>query len=487
TKNYNDYDNLYWKFWRANAARFDELSFWARVPVVALTLALGVLIFVYARRLFGARAAALSVVLFAVEPTLLAHGRVVQTDVAAAFTLLLFCLVLDAYLRAPSLAGALITGAVCALAVCAKFSLLVLVPVAVLTPFVLTWTRRAGWRCAARFAAHACASTLVMLLTINAAYLFRTHTLSDFALDDAGLPGGFGAGAFGAFLTELLPRIVPADFIEGVLWQVGHQRAGHEAGLLGEYSTFGWWYYFPVAFALKTTLPFLLLTLASLAWGMWRVRRRRERALLLVIVPPVLYALLLAGSQINIGVRYLLPAYPFLFILSGALLERLLRSHRLRRTAALAVALVLAWATFEVARAYPDYMPYMNQLARGAPRWHYLSDSNVEWGDDVRALARYLLARGESRVHAAVLGDRSLHVYGVEDVEPRDVRPGSAPERARYVAIGASFFNGSVLYRQRADGTALGDDERRNTYALFRTRRPEAVFGGSIYLYRLDD
>ena len=67
-----------------------------------------------------------------------------------------------------------------------------------------------------------------------------------------------------------LSYVLPTDFVLGVLWQFWHNRAGHTAGLLGMYSQTGWWYYFPVAFALKATLPFLLLSLAALALG--RVR-----------------------------------------------------------------------------------------------------------------------------------------------------------------------------------------------------------------------
>src|SRR5687767_5179175 len=77
------------RFWHDNRDRFETISFWARMPLIALTLALGVLIFYFAQDLFGPRAALLAVALFALEPTILAHGRVVQTDMPAAFGFLL--------------------------------------------------------------------------------------------------------------------------------------------------------------------------------------------------------------------------------------------------------------------------------------------------------------------------------------------------------------------------------------------------------------
>ena len=486
SKAYNDYNNLYWKFWRANREQVDKLSFWSRVPLVALTIGLGVLIFIYARRLFGARAALFAVALFSIEPTVLAHGRVVQTDIPASFAFLLFCFTFYDYLRAPTLRRAIYVGAVSALAVVAKFSMVVLAPVLVMTACILIVAapREGGQR--ARLAAHAGSAALAALLVVNAAYLFRTHPLAEFSLTEAGFSSDFEAQAQGALsiVRTALPKIIPADCIEGIAWQLSHNSVGHQAGLLGDFRDRGWWYYFPVAFALKTTFPFLLLSLASLSWAVWSVYRKRQRStFLLVVVPVAFYTALLMASSINIGVRYFLPAYPFLFILGGAFLDWLLCSGRARRVATLTVAVTLAWMSFEAARAYPDYMPYMNQLASRAPHWYYLSDSNVEWGDDIRGLAHYVRAHGETRVAAAVLNWCMLDIYGVEYVET-SAPPDPAAPAPRYIAIGASFFNGSILSKFNDDGTARTDAQRRDFFARYRARTPEAVFGNSIYLYR---
>jgi hypothetical protein len=190
------------------------------------------------------------------------------------------------------------------------------------------------------------------------------------------------------------------------------------------------------------------------------------------------------SSRINIGVRHLLPAFPFLFIAGGALLERMLSSGRRRRV--LAAAALLCWVVFEAARAYPHYIPYMNQLAWRRPHWYYLTDSNVEWGDDVRELALYLRARGETRVTAALLDGvsfnehsvpfaRTLDHYGVEQVNLVSADAG-APE-TRYVAVGASYLNGAFLL-----GVPV---PRRLKVWEYRRRTPEAVFGNSVYLYRV--
>ncbi len=334
------------EFWRMNAGRLDYLCFWARAPAVALTLVLGALVFIFARRQWGARAALFAVALYALEPTVLAHGRVVQTDVPSALALLLFAFALQAYLKAPSVVRASCVGAAAGFAAVTKFSMVALGPVlCVAFAALFVFAPRKGVR-RGRVAGQAAAGALAAVLAVNAGYFFRHAPPESFedALARSVLTIDVGPGALRSALGagyQLLQTVFPADFISGVGWQLGHAKWGHAAGILGDYSHHGWWYYFPLAFALKTPLPVLLLTLAGLAWGLARLRRAREGRVLVLLVPVALFTLLLTLSTINIGVRYYLPAYPFFFILAGAMLDDVLRSSSVRsRVLAAALAVV---------------------------------------------------------------------------------------------------------------------------------------------------
>jgi hypothetical protein len=281
-------------------------------------------------------------------------------------------------------------------------------------------------------------------------------------------------------------RIVPTYYLFGQYNVMLHNRDGHAASLLGQYGTQGWWYYFPVAFALKTSLPFLIVTLAALGWALWRLFGRRDKRILWLLIPIAIYAVLSMTSHINIGIRHFLPVYPFLFIAAGALIERLLRVRYARHLAIALVVLAFGWMSAEALRAYPDYLPYMNQLASAHPHWWYLSDSNVEWGEDGRALADYLHARGETEIVGALAGGwGSLQQYGItyHEIFPK---PGVTVPDTRYVAIGASFLNGSTIYVSADEnGKSISDEQRVNYLAAYRTRQPEVVLGNSIYVYRV--
>jgi len=281
--------------------------------------------------------------------------------------------------------------------------------------------------------------------------------------------------------------IVPTDFVLGIFWQVWHNNEGHPASLLGQYGRTGWWYYFPVAFALKTTLPFLLISLISLGWATHQFITKRDRRLLLLLLPFLIYTGFVLFSHIDIGVRYYLPAFPFLFILGGAFLDSLLKIRRARPVVTAIVCAMFFWIGVENVRAFPNYLPYMNQLASKHPHWWYLSDSNVEWGDGAKELAAYLHDRGETRVQTAFLGDFfSLHYYGIESVSLISPAAGE-PEPTRYVAVGASFLNGSTIPEYYLRGKWPTDAQRINFLDEFRHRVPEVVIGNSIYVYRMKD
>jgi hypothetical protein len=471
-------------FWRDNQPQFEAISFWSRIGMIALTLALGVLLFIFARDLSGPRVALLAVALFAVEPTVLAHGRVVQTDIPAAFGLLLTVYAVWKYIREPSWKRACFLGAAAAVAVLAKYSMLVAVPVVFVTIGVLFCLPGARRRDLIRDAALA---GVALLLVINAAYFFNHRALS--AGDLKWINDVFPAST--GILTpvvQTLRWIVPTDLVMGVYWQFHHTRVGHPASLLGMYSEHGWWYYFPVAYFFKVTIPLLVLSVASVICAAVRVARAREGQWLVLLVPLFLYTVLLMLSPINIGVRYYLPAYLFFIILSATLLDTLLRYRGpllLRSAALTAVITALSWMGLEPALAYPNYMPYMNQLAFGRPHWWFLSDSNVEWGDDSKDLAAWLHARGETRVRGLLLGCfATLDFYQINYVDALGSAGNPPP---RYMALGASFLNGSTVPPYEIDGRRASEETRVNRFKAYRNRQPDAVIGNSIYVFRDGD
>jgi 4-amino-4-deoxy-L-arabinose transferase-like glycosyltransferase len=471
------------RLWTPNDSFYHRVSFWTRIPMIALTVLFGIVIFLFARRLFGERAGVIALALFTLEPTVLAHGPLVHTDMTSAFALLLLAYAVHVYVSAPSLRRAACLGAALGLAPLMKFSMVAIAPLAVLgvavllvVPSRLKLTRRAAF-------AHAATILEISLLVINAGYYFdhRSFTEADNNWILASFPSRAGLLLSGA---HWLRYIVPTDFVLGIYWQIWHSTIGHDGSIFGQQGRFGWWYYFPAAFALKTTIPFLLTSIAAILWGLWRIVKQRDRNPIFVLAPFFLFTALVMASTINIGVRFYLPAYPFLFIMSGAFLDRLIRVRSRRLLGATVVAIVLGWCAVEVIRTYPNYIPYMNELAYSRPHWWYLSDSNVEWGDSMPELASYLHARGETKVRAAMLGAWPLGRYGIDFVDALEP-PGTPQPETRYTAIGASFLNGSTVPLGPPGSGRETEAQRVNYFDEYRRRTPEVVIGNSIYVFRM--
>lgn len=470
------------QFWELNKSRWWQIVFWSRVPMVMLTLALGVLIFVSGQTFFGPRAALLSVALFTLEPTMLAHGWIVHTDIPAAFAYLLFFLMLGRYWLSPTFGRAMWLGVATGVALLMKFSLVIVAPI-FLGALVYRAVRRGSLEISRpRQIAQSILPAICAGLIVNAGYFFQRPKLAQ--QDAIWVLATAGNLASGDWLLNMFnwgSKILPTYYLFGIYSVYIHNRDGHPASLLGDYEWSGWWYYFPTAFVLKTSLPFLVLTVVALRWALWTAIKR-ERVLIPILAFVVLYLAMAMTSRINIGVRHIAPIFPFLFLLGGAFLDHFLKTSLVKGKTIL-VAVMLASMVFVAVRAHPDYLSFMNSLKLKKPAWQLLSDSNVEWGQDTGAMARYLHERGESTITAA-LSAGWLKPHGIHVVEypPPDLQS----SLTRYVAIGAASLNGSTVGQDLKDATGapLTEEQRVNYFAKYRRLTPEKVFGNSIYLYR---
>ncbi|HEY4974662.1 MAG TPA: hypothetical protein VII41_13700, partial [Steroidobacteraceae bacterium] len=199
-------------------------------------------------------------------------------------------------------------------------------------------------------------------------------------------------------------QMVPTNIL-GVEW---HNEHGHLSYLLGRTDLDGWWYFYPVALAVKTPLPLLLLGLIGL--GLLAIRGWRGDDLF-VMAPAVCFVSILvfccAYSHINIGVRHVLIAYPLLAIGAGYAVDSAWTRWPapLARTA---LAVLLAWQLAILVSAYPDYLAYFNPLAGDHPE-RILVDSDLDWGgQDLRRLEQVLATRGVQQLWLGYKGTADL-------------------------------------------------------------------------------
>ena len=237
-----------------------------------------------------------------------------------------------------------------------------------------------------------------------------------------------------------------------------HEGSGHGCRMVGRARGLPPWSYFPLVIATKTPCALLLLVAVSslLALHPSHWPRRDELPLL---IPPLVYLGIVLQSHMTVGVRHLLPLYVFAFIWAS----RLVRRGRGSRVLAPVVIALLAWGAGSVLHAGPHFLAYFNEFAGGVTRGaEWFRDSNVDWGQDLRLLARYQARHPEvNPLGLAYFGTADPRGYGVRGrrISLDEPWPG-------YVAVSA---------------TLLRDDSP--TQAWLRARPVAAYIGGSIRVY----
>ncbi len=373
-----------------------------RAMIALFSVATGLLVFLWSRRLFGDAGAVVSLVFFTFEPTFLAHGALVTSDVCSAFFLLASVGAWWRHLHDGRARWWWLSAGTFGLACVAKFSAPLLLPVFVALALVRafapaplqllgrTWASRGGKFGAA--ALSALGQGLVAGLIIWAAFGFR------FAAANPALPPfdnfiwpwatlDAELGASGKLFRALAAwRVLPEAYIYGMAYVKASMQV-RSAFLNGAYSTTGWPAFFIYAFAYKTTLALLVASGTALVLLVRRSRDTWYRFAPLAALFVVYWAFSIT-SHLNIGHRHILPTYPVLFIAAGTLGAWLAS----RRTAwVLPVVALLGWHVTESVRVAPHFIAYFNAFAGGPENGHrHLVDSSLDWGQDLPGLKDWI-------------------------------------------------------------------------------------------------
>jgi len=423
----------------------DRLVVPSRAMVALLAVLLGAVVFRWAADLGGWRGGLLALFLLTFDPNILAHASVAGTDLGAACFIALALFGLSRFLRRPTMVRLVFAGLTLGLAQGAKLSALLLLPV-VAPLIVLALPRRRIFS--------------LLVLSVVAGLTF------------------WGIYGFELVFVPGVPFPVPAAS-HAIPWLRlrQHMADGHAAFLMGENSLQGWWYYFPIAFGLKTPLPTLALLLAATI-AFWKGTRRSLCDESVLLLFPLVYGASSLFSNLNIGYRHLLPILPLLFIFISRLTFR--ASRLTPNVLRFALYALLFWLALGSIRISPHYLAYFNELAGGPDGgYRYLADSNTDWGQAYKDLARFQQEHEIGPVHLSAFIFYDPAIYGVE-YEPLTPMRGDTP------AVFPSRFNPPpgdyVISATTLDGIPLADPEM---YDWFRKREPDAKIGHVLFYYHV--
>lgn len=469
----NEWDSSLEMMNRMDRTQIETVFSWSRLPMTIFPVACGLLLWWWARQLFSWPVAIAAQALLAFSPTALGHGSLVKNDMAATFGYLLFWYTAWRWWRSPGTAQAAAMGVGVATAILAKLSMLILPPLAV-TAVLIKGRMISGARTAV-------ALLLVLGIPYAAAlagWQFETRRLSagdiEACRQDKHLPA-WACDAGAGF--QVLP--IPQPLWDGFLGLLRSNDVPPGVYFLGSTQTRGLPQYFVTALLLKMTEIGLLLLFAGsvvLILRLWR--RNLDLTVLFWTAPALLYLALASNSNLQLGVRLVLPALPFFVLISAQALDQV--ALRYRASICLSIALL---AGIRTAQAYPHGIAYFNWFAGGPENGiAWLSDSNLDWGQSLRELRREIMKRKIGFVRISYFGTDNLWAY-FTDREVELITPPWFPSYAQgtrykpepgWYAISATYITGQLF-----------PQEYRDYFQVFRAMRPVTRVGYSIFLYEI--
>ncbi|MCL5004429.1 MAG: glycosyltransferase family 39 protein [Patescibacteria group bacterium] len=413
----------------------DEIIQWSRLGPMLLTIILLIFIYVWTKELLGRWWALMPTFLFGLSPTVLAHGHYVTTDIGAALGIFVALYYFIKFLSSPSKEHLLFAGIAFGIAQLLKFSAVLLIPFFIFLIVVfyihktaLDWKNTEPSKRIKRFFIRAfryAKSVFVIFIIgyaiVYAAYFIFTYNypIEKQKFDTESILTSFAGGpkpeistcrnfemrclADANILMSGNKYLRPfAEYMLGVLMVMQRSNGGNTGYFLGEVSSTGWWYYFPILFLLKEPVPSLILILLAFLIAFWKIIKKSRFSSLIsnffeyltlhfaefsMLSFAIFYWLYSVKSPLNIGIRHILPTMPFIYILIASAAKKTISSSVKK----IILAALLLWFALETLFAAPYYLSYSNQFGGGI--WNgykYAVDSNYDWGQDLKRLKKFV-------------------------------------------------------------------------------------------------
>ncbi len=364
----------------------DRVIFWGRIPIILLSVLLGWYVFKWGKELFGYKAGIIGLFIYAFMPNIIANSQFVTMDLGVTAFYFIALYYLWKFTISSSNKSILYSGLSLGLALGSKFSAALLLPISLFLLAVYIQKKYSGSNWSMKIPA-----LLKILIPI------------------------WGL----AFLVIWGLYLFPKDILfywHGMSTVYADRNPNHFYYLNGNFNQTGWWYYFLWAFIIKTPVPFLAILGLSLAY--YKKQGLNFLTNTFIFLPVILFLFITSWKAHDIGVRYILPIYPFLIVYAGGFLGRLKLDIVKNTLITASIAVLGLWYVFSAVSVYPDYLSYFNEIAGGSQNgYKHLDDSNIEWGQDLKRLAAYQKRYPNLKVFLWTDSD-AYRSYGIKNILP---------------------------------------------------------------------
>jgi 4-amino-4-deoxy-L-arabinose transferase-like glycosyltransferase len=453
-----------------------------RTAAATLTLLSALVIFFGTREMFGTGAAFIALTLLTFDPNILAHGALITTDVGLACFMFLSVFMFYRFVKSPSALRLIMAGASVGLVLAVKHTGLLVLPILFLLAVCEMFgpNRDTLSRHALKLAGSLVLITLIGWVVLWSFYGFRYNARpGGLQLNPplAEYVQGLKPAEAWAISTAARLRIIPESYLYG-LADVKLTANYYTSYVLGKVYAHGVWFYFPIAFLIKSTVGVLALVLLTL--GVIATRRLNPpREIFFLVVPVIFYLLVALTVGMNIGVRHILVVYGFLYVLIGGSTWALVQKSR--KWAYVVGVLLLVHAASSLL-AFPNYIAYANELWGGPSQtYRYLTDSNSDWGQQLKSVKQYLDQRGVKECWFLYFaeGVAEPSYYGI----PCKPLPTISTLWLNLPMDVPNLINGPVLISaSNLSGVEFGPGAL-DPYGQFRLVKPTAVIDRGVFVF----
>jgi hypothetical protein len=441
----------------------DKIIFLGRIPMILLSVLLGLLVFSWSKELFGFKAGVLALFLYSFCPNILAHSSLVTPDIGVCLFMTFSFYSLWRYLKKPSAFKLVLTAVALGLALISKFNAIILLPTYAILILIYGPKKRFS-----QSLVILCLIFFIAFFIVWAGYGFQTGKI----LEQNGEHNTFYR------LVKDLPRplqergfslcgrlVLPFPYyFKGLSWMVySKDIEKHQSFFYGKHFFGNSLYGLLSAFLIKTPIPFLIFLLMAL-WAAVRSKSIFGLNQAFILYLPLLIFILTPLISPALQIKYILPVYPLMCICISQLMN--FSFSRLSSWRLIFVGLCL-WYLIASINIYPHYLAYFNELIGGPKNgYKYLVDSNLDWGQDLKLLKKYLDKNNIKEIKLGYFGTASPDYYKISYTRLEPFKPASG-----WIAVSATFLQGAH--------TAKGG------YDWLKNYDPVLKIGYSIFLYKV--
>ena len=500
----------------------DQVIFWSRLPMILLLIFLGWFLFKWTKELYGNKTALFALTFFSFSPTFIAHGRLVTTDIAAAVGILIATYFWLKFLKESSKKNIILAGLIFGVAMLLKFSLVLLIPFFAIITLTYAWlnkpkpnneTKKCNiWTANKQIFKYIGLAVLVGIIGVIFVIwpVYQLHVLNYPAERQLSDTQNILASSSMGPLDDLciwmsdkpILRSISHYFL-GLLMVTQRTAGGNTVYFMGIISNSGWWYYFPTVYLLKMPLAFHILTLIALLSSLYAIKRpfwieskKRLKAWILnnftefsMLVFLAIYWFTSISGNLNIGVRHILPVFPFIYILVSAGIANWTKTDgknfpKTKMMKIIFLAFLFSWYMLSSLSAFPHYLSYFNEIVGGSKTgYKYVVDSNYDWGQDLKRLTYFVenppTGGKIEKIYVDYFGGGDPSYYLKEKYIPYN--PFEETEKPKgWFAVSATLLQGG------RGNPAPGFKDQTRYYQWLAQYQPVARAGNSIFIYYID-